>query len=637
MQVLYIGRDPACDVCLSDPSVSRRHARLVQDNSYYIIEDLGSANGTLVNGQRVAVCKVSPSDSVRLGDAVLPWPVVLSRFGGGQEGGLRLECLGVSVVTAGTPRRPLIREITFGAYGGQMIGLIGPSGAGKTVLLRTLVGQLPPTTGRVLCNGFDLALFPALVWTWIGYVPQDDIVHPELTVADALYYSARLRLRDKQELSETTRRVVRAAQLSGLSDQLHKPIRLLSGGQRKRASVAVELLTQPPIFVLDEPTSGLDPGLESEFMTLCRCLADQGHVVLFSTHVARSLHLCDRVLVLCGGRMVYYGPPSKLAAYFGVDEVEALYSKLTNPTVLETRFRESELFHRYVSRPLSSTRPTTQGSASWRRVGFWRQLAVLTSRYAAVLRGDVRNVALLSLQSPVIAVVLVAVFPSDTFKVGEHLGHSVALLCLLTMAALWFGTSNAAKEFVRERSVYTREVTLGLNSCAYLLSKLLLLLLIGFLQSLVLVGFVGADTEWFGGAGGRGVLTVFLLLGLTSTAGAALGLLVSAFARSPDQAVSLTPIVLLPQLVFCGVFVAVEEAGPVMKALSWLAFSNWCFGGLGATLGLNELYESSLTTAVLRRASFDRSVPASFAILGVLFAVTTAIAYLALTARRSDG
>jgi len=258
----------------------------------------------------------------------------------------------------------------------------------------------------------------------------------------------------------------------------------------------------------------------------------------------------------------------------------------------------------------------------------------LVRRYLAVLRGDPKNLAFLCLQAPVIAGIAAAVFPPDIFTNPKAMAHSAALLFIMVTAALWFGTSNSAREIVKERSIYLRERTIGLSIGAYLFSKLLPLLVIGSLQALVLVVVLGLRTNWFGQAGGTAVTGLWGLLTLAATAGTGLGLLISAFAGSPDQAISLTPVVLLPQLVLSGIFTAVEEAGGLIRATSRLAASNWCFSALGHWLNLNELFARNLATAALQKETFNRPVLPSVMVLMGMSVVLVALAWAALVAKR---
>jgi ABC-type multidrug transport system ATPase subunit len=202
---------------------------------------------------------------------------------------------------------------------GELTGLIGPSGAGKSTLIKVLLG-LRGGTGKVTLGGRPLE-------GAIGWVPQDDALFGTLTVRRWLDHAARLRLPELGD-RERAARIVAVASSVELHDRLDVRIRRLSGGQRKRVSVATELLTEPPILVADEPTSGLDPGMEARTMQLFADLAHQGRIVLVATHAMASLHRCDTLLVLVAGRIAFRGPPSAAPAAFGVTTHAAIFDAL---------------------------------------------------------------------------------------------------------------------------------------------------------------------------------------------------------------------------------------------------------------------------------------------------------------------
>jgi len=628
---LLIGRDPECNLVVDAPSVSWHHAQLAIENGEYHLRDLGSTNGTWVNGRRVEQARVTTRDTLRVGEAAVPWARLLAQATGQAHSGLLLECVGIEVRGASPRPRLLLDGITFSARGGQLVAVIGPSGAGKTTLLKTLVGHTAPARGSILCNGASMTRRPEIVWSWVGYVPQEDIIHRELIARDALSFAVELRVPGPGNAADNARRVLAAAELCNLTPHLGKRISSLSGGERKRASVAVELLTQPPILIFDEPTSGLDPGLERSFMELCRRLADQGHLVIVTTHVTRSLSLCDRVLLISGGRTAFFGPPKHLAEFFGVDDPADVYGQLDSAKDWPEAFRQSALFRRHVARPISTVTPVPLPRSG--RIADWaRQCSVLLRRYVAVLQGDLRNSAFLALQAPVIALIIAAVFPRNSFAPGREMGHAASLVFVLVISALWFGTSNSAREIVKEKSIYFRERNIGLSIGAYLLSKLVPLVTIGVLQSLVLALVIGVRTDWYGDRGPDVVMAIWLVLGLTAAAGTALGLLISALATSPDQAISLTPIILLPQLVFSGVFKAVEEGGAVIRGVAKLAVSNWSFGVVGNLLGFDQTTRG--TPAY--RESFGRSLPEAACVLVIMFVALAVAAWAALASRRQQ-
>ncbi len=245
----------------------------------------------------------------------------------------------------------LLTDVSFTALPGEFVGVLGPSGAGKSTLLNLICGRLQPSKGRVLVSGRTPRELGEARARWIGHVPQDDIVHPTLRVQRALYYAAQLRLPPKTRPEAVTRRVHGVLALLSLSDRARARIHSLSGGERKRVNVAVELLCRPPLVLLDEPTTGLDPALEEQLMATLRRIAQSGHTVLATTHVTLNADLFDLVLILAGGTSVYYGPPERAPRFFGVGSLPEVYRELSRdrPGQWHKKFRHSELFQQYVA------------------------------------------------------------------------------------------------------------------------------------------------------------------------------------------------------------------------------------------------------------------------------------------------
>src|SRR5205085_5528637 len=228
--------------------------------------------------------------------------------------------------------------------------------AGKSTLMDALNGLRPAQEGKVLYNGQDYYRNLAAFSTQLGYVPQDDIVHRDLTVERALYYAAKMRLPSdftNAQIEQRINEVLEDVEMTGRRKLL---VSKLSGGQRKRVSIALELLADPSIFFLDEPTSGLDPGLDRKMMSLLRKLADKGHTIVLVTHATNNINSCDYVCFLAqGGRLAYYGPPSDAKKFFNKDDFAEIYTVLesqdtdsTIPEEAEARFKTSQDYKKYV-------------------------------------------------------------------------------------------------------------------------------------------------------------------------------------------------------------------------------------------------------------------------------------------------
>jgi len=203
-----------------------------------------------------------------------------------------------------------------------MCALIGPSGAGKSTLIKVLLGLRDASEGSVSLA----ARGPEQLGT-VGYVPQDDALHRGLTLEAELTFAAELRLPEADD-GERSQRIAQVIRQVGLEDRARSRIRKLSGGQRKRVAVALELLTRPPLLILDEPTSGLDPGLEARMMELFAAVAASGRIVLVATHAMGSLDRADALCVLVGGRVAYFGPPRHALSFFRVDRYEGIFHQL---------------------------------------------------------------------------------------------------------------------------------------------------------------------------------------------------------------------------------------------------------------------------------------------------------------------
>lgn len=666
-----IGRTPDNDIVLNQPQVSSKHALLHTVGGQLFVEDRGSSNGTWVRGQRIPAGQRVP---VAHGEKIFIGPMPLLLQVEAQEVAVVVEDhqaewagrplyeiealdLVIQVPDRDNPRelRTLLDHVSFKAMPGDLIALMGPSGAGKTTLLLTLNGYLPPTGGQVRINGEDLyAIYDAMRGS-IGYVPQDDIVHPELTVWEAVRYSARFRLPPDFSSEEIDRRVDETLHALGLESVAHLQIgkpekKILSGGQRKRVNIAMELVTDPILMFLDEPTSGL---AADDTQALVQLLADlarrTGKTIITTIHqpAKSEFEKFNLALILgAGGVPLYYGPTRDGYRFFGswlerqgqpnqVDNPRDMFDMLNqreravweamraqNPAV--TRFDsrraaarewqadfyhpQNPIFQRMYSGPravgtgaqhqgVPPSRPRTRG-----------QFFLLFGRYTRIKVRDTGGLLIMLLQAPVIGLLLALVFggqkPAIPFwclgalqelsrKYGNEVGNVSAdllasmtpttdnsgALFFLVVAAVWFGTSNAAREIVSERAIYQRERMVNLKIGNYVLSKFLLLSLFSILQCAILLGIV------FFALGFGGGLVAFghqlALLTVTAMDSVALGLLISTMVTSNEAATSLTPIALLPQVVLGGLMVPMTT-NSILEYPMYIVPARWGFQGVVA-------------------------------------------------------
>ena len=602
-----IGRDPGNDIVVDELLVSRHHAELRSTVQGLEVVDLASHNGTFVNGRRVERALLALGDIVAVG---------LQRFEMG-PGGLipRGEARAVEFAALGLHVRlrhdgpVLLDGVSFALAPCSLLAVVGPSGSGKSTLVGALTGSRPATSGRVLYDGRDLYESLDELSGRMGMVPQDDILHPQLTVRKALEYGAELRFPPDTDVTERSSRVAEVLVELGLDQRADVVIGRLSGGQRKRVSVALELLTRPSLLFLDEPTSGLDPGTERSLMEQLRALADGGRTIVVVTHSLQSLHLCDRVLYLApGGRMGWFGPPGGAPAFFACADEQEVFRRLADdPDGWPPRFLAHRDYQRFVVEPLAAGDPTSltgivapaaPARAADRRVGgWWRQVATLSRRYVRVLYSDRRNLAILVLQAPFLGALLLAALPPGELKLtptGQFRLVSKApfVLFLIALAMTWLGASNAVREIAKELPILRRERAVGLSLSAYITSKFLVLGVVTVGQAVVLCVLALGRQH---GPGSAIVLgwplgEIMVAAAVTGLAALALGLLVSAVAKTPDRAMTVLPMVLVLEMVLAvGAIVPSVTDKPVLKQVSYLSSAQWGTAATGATAELNRL------------------------------------------------
>jgi ABC-type multidrug transport system ATPase subunit/pSer/pThr/pTyr-binding forkhead associated (FHA) protein len=410
-----IGRGQENALVLDDPACSGQHAQLMRVGDAWSLRDLGAANGTFLNGARVAEALLSVGDRVLCGNTALTYDG--RRLISDDARGASIQVRDVTVV--GERQQRLLDAISFVVWPGSFVSILGASGTGKSTLVNAMTGTRPVRSGDVLLNGLDVVHHRDAFRHAIGYVPQDDIVHPELTVLAALRYAARLRLPRDTSPSEAEHRIDAVLRDVGLAERRHAPIWRLSGGQRKRVSIAVEIIMRPPLLILDEPTSGLDPGLDRQMMTLLKGFASDGQTVLAVTHAVANIDLCDAVIFLAdGGRLAFFGAPSEAREYFGTGDFAAIYYAVGNehdPEWWQARFlgspwHTSNIEARLPPSPAAdlpgAARPRIAAAGSTQPGPSVGHFLPLTRRYLEIMLRDRGNLAFLLGQAPAIAVML---------------------------------------------------------------------------------------------------------------------------------------------------------------------------------------------------------------------------------------
>lgn len=583
-QRFLLGRAKECDLTFSHVGVSRQHAYLEWRGEQVVLTDLNSANGTFVNGQRVrgkVVLQEKDLISITNNRLIYAAGFLYCRT---YRSGIGVDAVHlVKKVKAKGHDIRICNDVSLTIQPGELVAIIGGSGAGKTTLMNLISGYSHPTEGKVFINGEELYESYDSLKNIIGYVPQQDIVYDNLTLYSMLDYAARLRLPDDTGREERKARVKKVIEMVELTGKEQTMISRLSGGQKKRASIAVELLSDPSLFFLDEPASGLDPGTERNLMRTLKNMTSAGKTIILVTHSTLNLQVCDKIVFMGrGGNLCFAGNTREAERFFGVDNLVDVYNMLQeNPEHWHAVYEQSPWCSRgTVHRNSGTSQKTERG----RRHGAFRQMKVLSSRYLKLLINDRQRLLLLLVQAPVLAFLISFVKDGNQF---EQYGMTKSLLFALSCSAFWVGILNSIQEVCKERNILKREYMTGLRLGPYVLSKFLVLGLLCLVQSLLLTGVF----LWRVGGPQEGILAapeleLFITTFLTAFSAAAMGIFASSLFRNADRAMTLAPILLMPQILFSGLLFKLSG---VTKYISWFAICRWSMEGYGTTANLNGL------------------------------------------------
>ncbi|MFI5664523.1 FHA domain-containing protein [Streptomyces sp. NPDC051684] len=601
-RVMRIGRSLENELVVSDLQVSRLHAEFhASPDGRFEIHDLGSHNGTYVNGQPIpkgGTALLGPTDIVGVGHST--FRLVGDRLEEFVDtGDVSFSARHLTVTVDGG--KEILKDVSFGVPEKSLIAVIGPSGSGKSTLLKALTGYRPADKGDVLYDNRNLYKQFAELRQRIGLVPQDDILHKELTVKKALKYAAKLRFPADTSEQERQQRIDEVLRELKLDIHKEKKVTSLSGGQRKRVSVALELLTKPSLIFLDEPTSGLDPGMDRDVMQLLRGLSDDGRTVLVVTHSVAELALCDKLLVMApGGAVAYFGPPEEALNFFGYKTWADVFSAFENYRDYDWagRWKGSQHYQMYaadidavaaqsdpVAPPAAIKAPKTQPWGS--------QLITLIRRYCSVIASDKGFMGLMVILPAVLGIVSV-VIPAD-FGLGppkppsKFNGDAGTIMLIIAVGMCFSAAANSVRELIKERVIYERERATGLSRSAYLMSKVIVLGFITAIQGVIICA-IGFSTRELPKEGlllppAAELCISIIALGFTSMM---FGLVISSLVKTSEKTMPLLVMFAIVQVVFTGVLFQIY--GTVgLEQFAWLMPSRWAVGAAGATLDLGRL------------------------------------------------
>ena len=565
-RVITIGRHKDCDILLHSDTISKMHASIERSvNGGYLLKNLNSRNGVFVNGRRIkGISKVGIQDKIYIGRNLLSL--------NGKTRDLSEE---LAITASGIEKTypngvKALKKMDLTIPSGSLLAIMGPSGCGKSTLLKALNGDTPPSSGKVFLFNQELLSNYEYLKTQIGYVPQDDIIHRELTVSQCLYFTAKLRLENPSD-KIIERKINRILEDLNIVKQRDELIVDLSGGQRKRVSIAVELITEPLILFLDEPTSPLDPQTVEEFLIILKRLSNRGTTVVMVTHKPDDLEYMDNVLFLAeGGYLVYDGDVKSYKSHFKTTTAVSVFSKLCDSEKDEwiSKFR--------TSRPLTENTGSS-GKRAKSNISIFNQYYWLSRRYFKIKTNDTSNTFWMLIQAPIIALLICIIFDDIT----------PAVLFIIAISAIWLGSNNAAREIVSEQAIFKRERMYNLNIVTYILSKMSVLAFFSIIQSAIFIMII--SIRYFDGmVSFHNSFSAFLWMSYLSIASTFLGLYISSLFKTSEKVMQVVPIVLIPQIMLAGLVTPISNG--FVELISYLTLSRW------GTEGFNILQEDVVLT-----------------------------------------
>lgn len=579
---IRIGRNQDNDVVLSHIGVSAEHACIKRKEDQVVIEDLHSTNGVFVNGVRISETQLHEKDLIVILNTKLIYSCGRLYYYTYQSG-LRIDAQNITKIVKNKRKKVCIcDDVSLSIEPGSLVAIIGGSGAGKTTFMNAISGYNRPTAGDVLVNGEELYKNYDALKNIIGYVPQQDIVYDNLTLSEMLSYAAKLRLPDdasKKDRNERVQTVIDMVELTGKENTL---IRKLSGGQKKRASIAVELLSDPSLFFLDEPASGLDPGTERNLMKTLHKMALTGKTVILVTHSTLNLQECDKIIFMgTGGKLSFFGSENEAKEFFQVNDLVDVYNLISeNPDSWREKYLK-EHTHPEGEDASETTQSKVLDRNKHKRI---RQVAVLSKRYLKLVLNDKQRLLLLLIQAPVLAFLISMVKNGNQYYESEI---TRALLFALACSAFWLGTLNSIQEICKERTILRREYMTGVHLGPYVISKFVVLGLLSLAQTAMLTGvFVAMVGDPDVGVMWNPTLELLITSFLTALASVATGLFISSLFTNSDRAMTVAPLMLMPQILFSGILFKLEG---VTEIISYFAVSRWAMEGYGTTANINGL------------------------------------------------
>ena len=579
-----LGSGGGCDVILPPNGVAKKHAIISKIGNKISIKDDNSLNGTFVNGNKLPASQeisLNNLDVIVIGNSKL---ILYNNklFYQIYKRGVELDAIDiVKRVRIKFKTKEISSHVSMHVKPSEFVAFVGGSGAGKSTFMKCISGVDTPSSGLVLLNGENLYNnYESLKYN-IGYVPQEDIVYSNLTLHDMLKYTAKLRMPENSTKKERMQRIKEVLEIVQLTEFENSYIRQLSGGQRKRASIATELIADPSLFFLDEPTSGLDPDTERSVMKTLQKMSKMGKTIILVTHNTLNLHLCDKVAFFGkGGHLCFYGKPQEALDFFGVDDFVDIYT-LLNENMEEWYEKFTAI---YGKETVNHVEIKKRNKVPHKKKSFFKQLITLIRRYIKLIANDVQQLILLFAQAPIVAVLLTFVSTEDLYTSYDD---TKAILFSLGCASIWLGLMNSVQEICKEKVILQKEHMSDLKLSTYLLSKFIVQGLLAFIQATLMV-FIFQEIV---GSSSHSILIdsywdIQIICFLSILSSAALGLCISAIVKNSNIAMSIIPLILVPQLLFSGMLFKLEGIGDF---ISNFILCRWSVEGLGTSANLNDL------------------------------------------------